>query len=81
MLRPVGAPVVVEVGTRATRRQRIALETVTRHDGQELDVGEAHLGDVVRELVGQLAVVQETVALFRHAPNTPTTATLSSLGR
>ncbi len=44
------------------------------HHGQELDVGEAHLGNVVRELVGQLAVVQEAVALLGHAPNTPTIA-------
>src|SRR5947209_1271764 len=36
------------------------------HHRQELDVGKAHLDDVVRELVRQLAVVEEAVALLRH---------------
>src|SRR5262249_15036223 len=34
------------------------------HDGQELDVGETHRTDVVRELLGELAVVEEAVALL-----------------
>jgi hypothetical protein len=37
------------------------------HHGEELDVREAHLVDVVSELVRQLAVVEESIALFRHA--------------
>ena len=37
-------------------------------DGQELDVGEAHRRHVVGELLGQLAVVEEAVAFFGHAP-------------
>ncbi len=38
------------------------------HDRQELDVGEAHLADIVRELVGQLAIVEEAIALLGHTP-------------
>jgi hypothetical protein len=38
------------------------------HHGQELDVREAHLDDVVRELVGQLAIVEEAIALLGHTP-------------
>ena len=37
-------------------------------DRQELDVGEAHRRHVVGELVGELAIAEEAVALFGHAP-------------
>ena len=36
--------------------------------GQELDVGEAHLGEVGRQLLGQLPVGQRPVALLGHVP-------------
>src|SRR4029434_8053737 len=38
-----------------------------RHHGEELSVRKAHLTDVVRKLVRQLAVVEEPVTLVRHA--------------
>ena len=39
-----------------------AVERVFRH-GQQLDVGEPHVGDVLHEIVGELAVAQVAVAL------------------
>ena len=38
------------------------------HHGQELDVGETHLADIVRELVRQLAIVEEAIAPLGYAP-------------
>ena len=38
------------------------------HEGEELDVGEAHGRHVVRELVGRFAVVEGAIAVIRHAP-------------
>src|SRR6266478_22781 len=58
----------------AARRGEVADRLITPravermlHHGQELDVGKAHVLDVIRELVGQLAVVEKAVALLRHA--------------
>ena len=36
--------------------------------GQKLDVGEAHFSNVSRQWLGQLAIIQGTIFLFRHAP-------------
>ncbi len=38
------------------------------HYRQELDVREAHLGDVVAKLMRELAIAQRPVVLVRHAP-------------
>src|SRR5262250_2664533 len=38
------------------------------HHRQELDVREAHLADVVRQLFGELAIVEEAIALLGHTP-------------
>ena len=38
------------------------------HDGQQFDVGEAHVGDVVTQLIGELGVAERAVVLQRVQP-------------
>jgi len=38
------------------------------HDGQQLDVRESHVDDVVGELVRHLAIAQGAVVVRLHAP-------------
>ena len=58
-------------GRRVVRRDLVAPRAAERvlHHGQQLDVGEAHLDDVRRELLGQLVIAQRPAAsCLRHEP-------------